>query len=198
MAVTDRYFSNAYYDAVEKGRQYHLSSKSWTGLHTVPYADAIRELTVKHNIKSLLDYGCGKGQQYLPYEWEPGVCQPLDKYLGVEEVYKFDPCVDEFSTPPPLNKKFDAVILIQCIGFIPDFDLEILKKQLMNWSTKFCFIGERHSDTPGSVKPKKLALRDADYYTLFRSKQWYQDRFANWQESELVLHWLEDETKENK
>jgi hypothetical protein len=184
-------FSEAYYRIVENAKQYHTNTKSWDGLHTIPYAKKIKELVEKHDATSLLDYGCGKGHQYtINTEWEPGVVTTLDKYLKVEEVAKFDPCWPEFDTYPSLDKKYDGVILIQCLGFIPDDDLIVLRQHLETLSTKFCYIGERFSGTLGDVKPKKLKLIEPDNCTIGRSVEWYKEKFAGWQGPELIFDFI--------
>jgi hypothetical protein len=181
-------FSQAYYDLVEKSKTFHLETKGWQGLHMVPYVPSIKQLAIKHNIKSLLDYGCGKGHQYSKtHEWEPGVVSTLDQYLGVDNVYKFDPCWKEFETPPPMDKKFDAIILIQCIGFIPDNDIPVLKRMLMQQTSKFCFIGEAYS-TYGNVKPRKPRGKPENF-SARRSPEWFAEQFKDWSGSELVFEY---------
>jgi hypothetical protein len=184
-------FSDAYYRIVENGKRYHGSTKSWNGLHTVPYARNIKKLVEKHNATSLLDYGCGKGQQYTTdVEWETGIVTTLDKYLGVNKVGKFDPCWSEFETYPDLTQTYDGVILIQCLGFIPDDDLVILKDHLEKLSTKFCYIGELQSSGVADVKPKKLKLLEPDKCTMGRSADWYREKFSNWNGPELIFDFI--------
>ena len=184
-------FSDAYYKIVENGKRYHGSTKSWHGLHSIRYAKKIKALVEKHDAKSLLDYGCGKGYQYTKdVEWEPGVATTLDKYLGVNQVAKFDPCWPEFETYPSLDKKYDGVILIQCLGFIPDDDLIVLKEHLEKLSTKFCYIGELRSSGVADVKPKKLKLLELDKCTTGRSANWYREKFSNWNGPELIFDFI--------
>ena len=184
-------FSEAYYKIVENGKLYHGSTKSWNGLHSIRYAKKIKALVEKHDAKSLLDYGCGKGYQYTKdVEWEPGVVTTLDKYLGVNQVEKFDPCWPEFEKYPSLNRSYDGVILIQCLGFIPDDDLEILKEHLEKLSTKFCYIGELQSSGVADVKPKKLKLLEPDKCTTGRGADWYRERFSNWNGPELIFDFI--------
>jgi hypothetical protein len=182
-------FSQAYYELVEKSKTFHLETKAWQGLHMAPYVPAIKKLAIKHNIKSLLDYGCGKGHQYIKtHEWQPGVVSTLDQYLGVDNVYKFDPAWEEFETPPPMDKKFDAIILIQCIGFIPDNDIPVLKQMLMQQTSKFCFIGEAYS-TYGNVKSKKPRGK-LENFSATRSPEWFAEQFKDWSGSELVFEYI--------
>jgi SAM-dependent methyltransferase len=183
-------FSRAYYDLVDKSTQYHESHKSWAGFSQASYVKDIKALVEKHNVKSLLDYGCGKGQQYIEkLEYTPGVFQTFNEYLNIDSSYKFDPCWKEFKNPPEENQKFDAVMMIQAIGFIPDHDIDVLKNILMNHTTKFCFIGENYS-TYGKVKPKKVNLLDSTYFKEVRTPDWYKEKFSDWTGSELIFKFI--------
>ena len=90
--------SNYYDKSVELGTEFQKNnSKNWAGYDTVKYQKQIKDLVVKYNAKTILDYGCGKGLQYtelLPYalsDEEPELTT-FDKWLGVT-FYKYDPCI---------------------------------------------------------------------------------------------------------
>jgi hypothetical protein len=184
-------FSADYQRSVKDHSRFHEKyPKKWAGDSTFGYKDQIKELVDKHQANSLLDYGCGKAQHYVPgsifnfgTEQNP---MTFDQFLGVSEVYNFDPCVEEYNILPADNKKFDAVILIQCLGLVPDADVPKVKDWLMQHTTKFCFIGNQDPRRP--AKPCKTALtQNKDYFKIKRTKEWYQEQFADWTGSELVL-----------
>ena len=123
-------FSRAYYDLVDKSTQYHESHKSWAGFSQASYIKDIKTLVEKHNVKSLLDYGCGKGQQYIEkLEYTPGVFQTFNEYLNIDSAYKFDPCWKEFKNPPKENQKFDAVVLGVAHKEFSAINFELIKKE---------------------------------------------------------------------
>ena len=64
--------------------------------------------------------------------------------INAKSVYKFDPCVKEFEIEP-IGQTFDAVICTQVLGSIPDADMSWLRDKLMNYATKFVFIGLHNS-----------------------------------------------------
>jgi len=184
-------FSVDYQTSVETHRQFHQNyPKRWSGDSTFEYKDQIKDLVNKHQARSLLDYGCGKAQHYVPgsifnfgTENNP---QTFNQYLGIDNVYKYDPCVDEYSTLPSDDQKFDAVILIQCISLVPDNDVQPVKNWLMQHTNKFCFIGNQDPARP--AKSCKTDLTDGkEYFKIKRTKEWYQEQFADWTGSELVL-----------
>ena len=86
-----------------------------------------------------------------------------------------------------MDKKFDAIILIQCIGFIPDDDIPVLKQMLMQQTSKFCFIGEAYS-TYGNVKPRKPRGKPENF-SARRSPEWFAEQFKDWSGSELVFEY---------
>jgi len=89
-----------------------VSKRRFSGFSIKPYVDEIAELVESHGTKRLLDYGSGKGYQYLgmrvherwggilPYCYDPGVKQLRRKPEGLfdgiictdvmEHIEKFD------------------------------------------------------------------------------------------------------------
>ena len=107
--------------------------------------------------------------------------------INAESVYKFDPCVKEFEIEPH-GQKFDAVICTQVLGSIPDVDMPWLRDKLMNYATKFVFIGLHKPDKP--LKAKKR-MYNSDWVTYPRSIEWYQEQFLNWSGPDLYW-WFRD------
>ena len=185
---------SAYYkQSVELGKKFQKASSSWAGNDSKSYHNYIRFLMDKYNAKTVLDYGCGKGNQYVdvvPYILpNKQLTEPMtfQTRINAESVYKFDPCVKEFEIEP-LGGKFDTVICTQVLGSIPDVDMPWLRDKLMNYATKFVFIGLHKPDKP--IKPKKR-MYDPNYITYPRSVEWYQEQFANWTGPDLYW-WFRD------
>ena len=185
---------SSYYDqSVELGKQFQLNNSSWGGDDCKNYHHQIRVLMDKYNAKTVLDYGCGKGRQYinlLPYGLPNlQVTEPMtfQTRINAESVYKFDPCVKEFEIEP-VGQTFDAVICTQVLGSIPDVDMPWLRDKLMNYATKFVFIGLHKPDKP--IKAKKR-MYDTNWVTYPRSIEWYQEQFANWVGPDLYW-WFRD------
>lgn len=178
--------SQYYKESVEAGRKFQKENKSWAGFDAVKYQKQIKDLVVKYNAKTILDYGCGKGLQYLeplPYESEE-IRQTFDQWLGVT-VYKYDPCVDEFSIPPPEGQKFDGVICTQVLGSIPDADLPWVANKLESHTEKFCFISLNFQQPS---KQKKL-IYDANFFKAKRDRQFFKSFFTQWQNNNLYWWW---------
>src|SRR5262245_15172317 len=85
--------------------------RTYAGISLPRHAVAIKMLIDRHQAKTLLDYGSGKGLQYGPMNVQlpDGTKYPsIPAYWGVDELYCYDPAHEPFSTPPA--GKYDGVI----------------------------------------------------------------------------------------
>ena len=175
-----------YLESVRQGAEFQKNNKSWAGYDVVKYQMKIKDLVVRYNAKTILDYGCGKGLQYkepLPYASEDN-WQTFDEYLGVT-VYKYDPCVPEHSMLPPVGTKFDGVICTQVLNSIPDDDMPWVRDLLEGYATKFCFVGVNFQQ---EAKGKKT-MYNPEYFKLPRTRQFFRSYFTDWKGSDLFWWW---------
>ena len=129
--------SPAYYAALKASKEIH-KGKQFTGKFLRPHASFIKEIIDRLQIKSILDFGCGKGQQY---EWViPSIDKTIEQYWGVS-VTKYDPAYPPFSKEP--EGKFDLVICTQVLGAIPVNDLGHVIEQVYCRANKAVYISER-------------------------------------------------------
>lgn len=180
-------FSKEYYDSVAKCADFHKRNKTWSGKATFQYADEIKKLVAKHSATSLLDYGCGKGRHYDPESHIKIEGKTFDNWLGINSFYLYDPCVEGLDILPSPGSKFDAVIAIQCLTAVPDKDFDTVVNYLMSVTNKFCFVG--NSNLASAVKSKK-SVADPEFFKEDRNIDWWQDKFKNWNNSELILYFL--------
>lgn len=180
-------FSEEYYDSVAQCADFHKKNKTWSGKATFQYAEEIKKLVIKHSAISLLDYGCGKGLHYEPSSHIKIDGKTFNDWLGIDSIYLYDPCVEGLDKLPPPNSKFDAVIAIQCLTAVPDKDFDTVVEYLMSVTSKFCFIG--NSNLNSSVKSKKL-ITNQQFFKETRDHAWWQNKFKNWKNSDLVLYFL--------
>lgn len=130
-------FSSAYRDALADAKAHHLASKTYSGSLALPHAPYIKALIEKHDVKTVLDYGCGKGIQYS--EPDPDIGQTLDDYWGVK-VAKYDPAWKPYAAEP--KGTYDLVICTHVLGSIPLEDIEVVVDRLYALATKAVYIGE--------------------------------------------------------
>ena len=175
-----------YLESVQQGTEFQKNNKSWAGYDVVKYQKKIKDLVVRYRATTILDYGCGKGLQYkepLPYASEDN-WQTFDEYLGVT-VYKYDPCVPEHSTLPPVGTKFDGVICTQVLNSIPDDDMPWVHDLLEGYASKFCFVGLNFQR---EAKGKKI-MYDPEYFRQPRTRQFFRSYFTDWKGSDLFWWW---------
>ena len=175
-----------YLESVQQGTEFQKNNKSWAGYDVVKYQKKIKDLVDCYDAKTILDYGCGKGMQYkepLPYASENN-WQTFDEYLGVT-VYKYDPCVPEHSTLPPVGTKFDGVICTQVLSSIPDDDMTWVRDLLEGYATKFCFVGLNFQR---EAKGKKT-MYDPEYFQQPRTREFFRSYFTDWAGSDLFWWW---------
>jgi hypothetical protein len=187
--------SEYYSQSVELGQEFQRNNpKNWAGNDSKNYHNQIRALMDRYDAKSVLDYGCGKGEQYstlnsyVLHGAPPHVnTEPMtfQTRINAKSVYKFDPCVEKFNIEP-VDKKFDAVICTQVLGSVPDVDIFWIKDKFMNYATKFVFIG-MHSAVPKNKK----RIYDPVHINYYRTVEWYQEQFSNWSGPDLYW-WFRD------
>ena len=175
-----------YLESVCQGTEFQQNNKSWAGYDVVKYQKKIKDLVDRYRATTILDYGCGKGMQYkepLPYASKDN-WQTFNEYLGVT-VYKYDPCVPEHSTLPPVGTKFDGVICTQVLNSIPDDDMPWVRDLLEGYATKFCFVGLNFQR---EAKGKKT-MYDPEYFKLPRTREFFRSCFTDWKGSDLFWWW---------
>jgi SAM-dependent methyltransferase len=184
--------SNYYDKSVELGTEFQKNNPNiWAGYDVVKYQKQIKDLVVKYNAKTILDYGCGKGLQYidpLPYALSDEEPQwtTFDKWLGVT-VYKYDPCIEEFKNLPPEGTTFDGVICSQVLQTIPDKDLPWVAEKLNSYTDKFCFISLNYQRP---AKDKKF-MYDKEEFGTPRTREFFKNYFTNWTNGNLFW-WFKD------
>lgn len=137
--------SHYYYEALERAKEHHATSKTYSGKFLRPHAPAIRELIEAHQVASILDYGCGKGEQY---RWvsHGGADQSipagetLESFWGVQ-VVKHDPAWPPYAAEPV--GQFDMVLVTHVLGSIPLVDLPEIVTRLHAMTRKVLYVAEK-------------------------------------------------------
>jgi hypothetical protein len=154
--------SAAYDRALAESTKHHASSNTFSGKFLRPHKPFLMSLIDRLEIKSALDYGCGKGAQYTWVDQEDG--KTLEQAFGFE-VSKYDPAWPPYAAEPV--GPFDLVICTHVLGSIPTVDLDWVLARLYSLATKAVYISEKI----GPVK-KKVFSKPEEHPIGWTPKQW--------------------------
>jgi len=104
-------------------------------------APYIKRLIKATSAVTILDYGCGKGQQYWPRriaDPDEGVEYPdIKSYWGVQAIQCYDPGYQPYMQLPTGN--FDGVICTDVLEHCPEEDIPWILGEQFDYAHKFVF-----------------------------------------------------------
>lgn len=124
--------SREYLEALAESSRHHQESKTFSGSLALHHTAEITALVKKHDVRTILDYGCGKGLQYRGEG-------SLEVIWGAY-VTKYDPAWPEFAAEPVGT--FDLVICTHALGCIPLKDLPEIVERIYGYARKVVYVGE--------------------------------------------------------
>ena len=87
--------SAEYNELIEEYKRLHEDPTIFPGSSMAKYAHYIRSIIQDNKCKTLLDYGCGKGNLYKDEHNKLG--KPLHKFLKIKDYTLYDPGLEKFS-----------------------------------------------------------------------------------------------------
>lgn len=122
---------------IDQYKKAHEDPSTFPGISIRYYINDIGKLIRLTSAKTLLDFGCGKGEQYtnkdLMKKWG-GV--PSDKWGIMPTLY--DPAVESHNQFP--EGKFDGVISTDVMEHVPEDSIDIVLEQIYSKADKFVFL----------------------------------------------------------
>jgi hypothetical protein len=125
--------SPAYRKALAEATEHHANSKTYSGKFLRPHAPFIRELLRGGGFTGhalILDYGCGKGEQYRWVSHGDDASIPkgqtIPEYLKAT-IHLYDPAWPPYAFEPGQDgsdRLFDMTLVTHVLGSIPVQDLE--------------------------------------------------------------------------
>jgi hypothetical protein len=163
-------FSKSYNETLLKSIEFQNKSLNWSGGGSYQYVDQLRDLIKQYDCKSMLDYGCGKGEQYTGDEVD------FAKLIGIESYDLHDPAYEKFKELP--KGKWDLTICLDVLPFIPEEDISTVKDLILSLTNKVCVIG-LHSDL--EVKRSKKP------FVCIRDTAWWEDKLRH---EKIKIVWI--------
>ena len=112
---------------------------AYDGHSTLTFAKLIKSIIQKNQIKTMLDYGCGKGFFYSNSSNMHGLeIKSLRDYWQID-IDLYDPCFENNSFINETNK-YDLVISIDVLEHIPSQDIEWVLERIISKANKYVFI----------------------------------------------------------
>jgi len=153
-------------------------------------AARIKKLIKLTGARTLLDYGAGKGQQYLPLriaDEEERIEYPdIRSYWGVDQIRCYDPGYPPFTTLP--TGKFDGVICTDVLEHCPEEDIPWILGELFGYADRFvyanvaCFPARKRLPSGGNahctIKPAKWWEEQLESPTRSTPQVRYEIRLA--------------------
>lgn len=159
---TPDYGSPVLQELIKQYQKMHLSEKTFAGgLHN-DFVSEICDLVGRHRPKTLLDYGSGKGRQYL-HKVRGEVRHQYKAWDIIPDCY--DPGVPAFSKKP--DHPYDGVICTDVAEHIPESEVPWFLTDVISYCTKFVFFVI-------FVEPAKKSLPDGrNAHLTVRPPTWW-------------------------
>jgi hypothetical protein len=113
--------------------------RTFSGKSMLPHAGRIKELIVRTGARTILDYGSGKGQQYMLQIEAPGgqTYRDVGAYWNIASAMCYDPCYAPYSRLP--TQRFDGVICTDVLEHCPELDMEWILEELFGYADRFVY-----------------------------------------------------------
>ena len=147
---------------VELYRMMHKSPKMFRGASTKGHVEAVSDIVERYKLKTMLDYGSGKGEQYDRLRLH-------EKWGGIRPTC-YDPGYPPIAERP--RGKFDGVICLDVAEHIPESGLDDFVRDVVGYAHKvafFCIFTE---------SSRKFLPNGDNCHKTVEPPEWWIDRLA--------------------
>lgn len=160
------------------------AADTFPGKSLAPQAVRIKQCIDATRAANLLDYGSGKGTQYLPGALEGGAVRGFDSvqdYWGVDFIQCYDPGHLPYCTLPV--GQFDGVICTDVLEHCPEQDLPWIIGELFGYAGLFVFASV-------AVYPADKHLPNGENaHATIRDPLWWYGLFSAVAKAKTALTW---------
>lgn len=147
-------------------RQMADGGQSFFGLSILQHEKTIRKLVRKTGAKTILDYGCGRGDAW-------GAGGNLHRDIGVKrkDVTLYDPAFKGNSRVLPEGRKFDGVLCSDVLEHVPREDVDALIDRLFRHAKLFVWASV-------CCRPAKKCFPDGtNLHVTIEPYEWWLKKF---------------------
>jgi hypothetical protein len=149
----------------------HENTDYFHGFSLKLFIPNITSLIENSNIRTALDYGCGKAVLHTKYS--------LKEFWGLDKLDKYDPGVKEWSEPPTI--KYDLIFCIDVMEHIEENDIDAVLQHIYNLTNRVAFFSI-------STRPAKKNLPDGtNAHKTVQSEQWWHEKINNIFKDKLAI-----------
>lgn len=165
-----------YEEMHEHGEQFLglAPEQTFPGLSLPPQAHRIKAIIDQHAAKRILDYGSGKGQQYIIENIVipnvAGVWPNIQSYWGISEIQLYDPSYQPNSKLP--SGAFDGVICTDVLEHCPEEDIPWIVDEIFSFARKFVYANV------ACYPAKKHLPNGENAHCTIRQISWWSDIFT--------------------
>lgn len=145
---------------IDQYKKMHANPKRFPGFSLKAYTDHIADLVKKHHPESLLDYGCGKGYQYL--------AKRCHESWGGLLPHCYDPAVTFLDTKP--EGTFGGVICTDVLEHVPEEDVDHVLSELFGYAESFLFLAV------ATFPARKTMPNGLNCHVTVKDKHWWLDK----------------------
>jgi 2-polyprenyl-3-methyl-5-hydroxy-6-metoxy-1,4-benzoquinol methylase len=138
---------------LKQAKLYHQEDKIWQGTSIINYIPKINQIIKDKDIKTILDYGCGKAKHH-PKEWN---------------AIKYDPAIQDYQNKP--QDKYDLVISTDVLEHIPVENLKQTIDEIFGYSNKWVFV------SVCCRKAEAILPNGYNAHATIESAKWWRDLF---------------------
>ena len=122
---------------IDQYKEAHKDSTRFPGISIRYYVKDIAQLIDQTDTKTLLDFGCGKGEQYKNVELMSKWGKLPNEVWGIMPKL-YDPAVETHNVFP--DEKFDGVISTDVMEHVPEDAVDVVLEQIFSKADKFVFL----------------------------------------------------------
>jgi hypothetical protein len=163
------------YESLLEATKFHaVNPEHWVGEALAEYKHDIFSIIKENNIKSILDYGCGKAK-FHPLLFNniklPG--SPMDI-----NITPYDPAVPQYSNKP--NDKYDLVLCIDVMEHIQEDKVDEVLQDIFNYSNRVFLTITCYEATQVLTNGKNA------HYTI-KEPDWWKEKLKPYDGSYVVI-----------